>query len=276
MLPSLQNPSDALTMSLPSLRTLFASVAGGVAHLTVVEFLFRWLGHVPDSLWPLASLSSAIVVFMFGFLVFLLFAHTRLLSPVFGLSALLTWSTYRDIVSPTAEWSELGGHLVVDGPVYLTSYVGTWYVWLATFVVLATVEYALRRRYEIGDGRLRNLPSVPSSRRGTALIAGVVGGTFGIAVVAWMAAIGVNPVGIVPVLAITSALAAAVPVGTAVSRGLVAPTVCFLALVVPVLLTQTFVGSEGGPVFLLMLGPLAVVFGIVGLLENVFRSHLSK
>jgi hypothetical protein len=262
-------------MGSPSLRTLLVATSGGVVHLGTVEFLFRQLDHVPDSLWPLASVTSAAVVFAFGFLVALLSAHTRLLSPIIGLPALLAWATYRDIASPAPEWSELGGHLVVDGPVYLTSYVGTWYVWLATFVVLATVEYGLRQHYELGNGRLRNLPPVPSSRRTTALMAGAIGGAFGVATVTWMARIGVNPSGIVPILAVTTALAATVPVGAAVARGLIAPAVCFLALVVPVLLNQTFVGGEGGPVFLLLLGPLAVGFAIVGVLENALRSQLS-
>lgn len=262
-------------MSTPSLRTFLVAVAGGIAHLGIVEFLFRWLGHVPESLWPLVSVISAVFVFTFGFLVVLVSAHTRLLSPVVGLSALLIWSTYRDITSPLPEWSELGGHLVVDGPVYLTSYVGTWYVWAATFVVLAAVEYGLRGHYGISDERLRNLPSLPSSRWSTALVAGAVGGTFGVAIITWMARIGINPAGIIPVLAVTTALSAAVPVGAAVDRGLVTPAACFLALVVPVLLNQTFVGSEGGPVFLLLLGPLAIGFAIVGFLENALRLRLS-
>lgn len=261
-------------MSTPSLRTLLVAMAGGLAHLGVVEFLFRWLNHVPDSLWPLASLSSAGFVFGFGFLVVLLSTHTRLGSPIVGLAAMLGWSTYRDFVSPLPEWSELGGHLVVDGTVYLTSYVGTWFVWLATFVVLAAVEYGLRNHYQVGNTRLRNLPPLPASRRATALTACAVGGTFGIAVVAWMAGVGVNPSWIVPVLAVPTALAAAVPVGAAVGRGLVTPAACFFAVVVPVLLNQTFVGGEGGPVFLLMLGPLAIGFAIVALLENALRSRL--
>ncbi|GAA0528687.1 hypothetical protein [Halorubrum aquaticum] len=183
--------------------------------------------------------------------------------------------TYRDIASPAPEWSELGRHLVVDGPVYLTSYVGTWYVWLATFAVLAAVEYGLRQHYELGNGQLRNLPPVPLSGRATAVVAGAVGGAFGVTVTAWMARIGVNPPGIVPILAVTAALAVAVPVGAAVARGLIVPAACFLALVVPVLLNQTFVGGEGGPVFLLLLGPIAVGFAIVGVLENALRSQLS-
>ena len=262
-------------MSVPSLRTLLIATIGGCAHLGIVEFLFRWLGHVPDSVWPLASVATAAFVFAFGFLVVLLSVHTRLLSPIVGLPTLLAWATYRDITSPTPEWSELGGHLTVDGSVYLTSYVGTWYVWLTVLVVFATVEYGLRGHYGIDEKRLRNLPPMPSSRRGSIPVACTVGSTFGIAVAAWAASIGVNPTGIAPVLAVTTALAAAVPVGAAVARGLVAPIACFLAVVVPVLLNQTFVGGEGGPVFLLLLGPLAVGFAIVGLLEDLFRSRLS-
>ncbi|GAB7092078.1 hypothetical protein JCM18237_23490 [Halorubrum luteum] len=262
-------------MSSPSLRTLLVATLGGVAHLGVVEFLFRWLGHVPDSLWPLASVSSAVFVFAFGFLAVLCSAHTRLVSPIVGLPILLVWATYRDVASPAPNWSELEGHLVVDGSVYLTSYVGTWYVWLATFVVLAAVEYGLRGHRGIRGEPLRNLPPLPLDRRAAVFVAGAVGGTFGVAVVAWMARIGVNPTGIVPVIAVTTAIAAAVPVAAAVARGLVTPIACFLALVVPVLATQTFVGGEGGPVFLLLLGPLAVGFAIVGFLEGLLRSRLS-
>ena len=262
-------------MSSPSLRTLLVATLAGIVHLGVVEFLFRWLGHVPDSLWPIASVSSAVFVFAFGFLAVLCSAHTRLLSPIVGLPILLVWATYRDVASPAPEWSELGGHLVVDGSAYLTSYVGTWYVWLATFVVLAAVEYGLRYHYGIRGEPLRNLPPLPLDRRATALVAGAAGSTFGVAVVAWMAGIGVNPTGIVPMLVVTTALAAAVPIAAAVARGLVTPIACFLALVVPVLATQTFVGGEGGPVFLLLLGPLAVGFAIVGFLEGLLRSRLS-
>ncbi len=262
-------------MSSPSLRTLLVATIGGVAHLGAVEFLFRWLGHVPDSLWPLASVSSAVFVFAFGFLAVLCSTHTRLLSPLVGVPTLLAWATYRDVASPAPEWSELGGHLVVDGSVYLTSYVGTWYVWLATFVVLAAIEYGLRQHYGVGEDRIRHLPPSPLSRRVTVLVAGAIGGTFGVAIVVWMAGIGVNPTGIIPVLAVTAALAAAVPVGAAVAHGLITPAACFLVIVMPILLDQTFVGGEGGPVFLLMLGPLAVGFAIVGLLEGFFRSRLS-
>lgn len=155
-------------MSSPSLRTPLVAAIGGVAHLGAVEFLFRRLGHVPDSLWPLASVTSAVSVFAFGFLVVLLSVHTRVLSPVVGLPTLLAWATYRDLASPTPEWSELGGHLVVDGSVYLTSYVGTWYVWLATFVVLAAVEYGPRAAdltdHKVTD-RLERLISVAAWRR---------------------------------------------------------------------------------------------------------------
>jgi hypothetical protein len=101
-------------MSAPSLRTLLVTTIGGCAHLGVVGFLFRWLGHVPDSLWPLASIASAVFAFAFSFLVVLLSVHTRLLSPAVGLPTLLVWTTYQDVSSPTSEWSEVGGYLVVS------------------------------------------------------------------------------------------------------------------------------------------------------------------
>lgn len=262
-------------MSQPSIRTAVAATVGGVTHLAVVEILFRYLAHVPESLWPLASIGNAASVFLFGFVVVLMTAHTRLLSPVGGVMALLGWATYREVTSPMPEWSDLGGYLVVDGPVFLTSYQGTWYVWLALFVVAASIEFGLRRQYEVGDAWLRNLPPLPDDRRSGGSIAAVVGSVFGLAVIAWAAGIGVNPTGILPVLLVTTAAAAAVPIGAAVYRGLVTPTVCFAVLVVPPLLRQTFTAAEGGPVFLLLLGPLAVGFAIMGAIEYVLRTRLS-
>ncbi|GAB6878306.1 hypothetical protein JCM17823_05800 [Halorubrum gandharaense] len=265
--------SEGSEMGTLSVRARLVAVVAGLAHLLVVEALFRWLGHVPETLWPLASVGNAVVVFAFGFLVGLVTVGTRLWSPTVGLVTLLAWAAYRDVTAPAPEWSELGGHLVVDGAVYLTSYVSTWYVWVATFVVLGTIEYGLRRQYELADDRLRNLPPLPTRRRTTLLAAGVIGGLFGVAVVAWMAGVGVSPASVLPLLVVTTALAGAVPVGAAVARGVVTPTVCFLLLVVPPLLRQTFVGGEGGPVFLLMLGPLAVGFAVVGYVEHVLRSR---
>lgn len=262
-------------MSRPSVRTLLVGIGGGAVHLAVVETLFRRLDHVPEVLWPLSSVDGAVTVFALGFLVALAAAHTRLVSPPVGLGALLSWATYRDLTTPTPEWSELGGTLVVDGPVVLTSYVETWSVWLGSFAVVAGVEYGFRRHHAIGDARLRNLPALPDGGRdaavGAGLVGGAIGGLFGLAVVAWAAGIGVRPTAIAPVLLLTTTAAAAVPVGAAVLRGLVTPTACFVALVVPSLLRLTFTVSEGGPVFLLLLGPAAIGFALVGAAEDALR-----
>jgi len=121
----------------PHPNALLVTTIGGCAHLGVVGFLFRWLGHVPDSLWPLASIASAVFAFAFSFLVVLLSVHTRLLSPAVGLPTLLVWTTYQDV--SLADVGVVGGRWVprrLDGFVYLTSYVGTWYVWLAMLVIV--------------------------------------------------------------------------------------------------------------------------------------------
>lgn len=262
-------------MSRPSARTLLVGIAGGAVHLAVVEFLFRRLDHVPEALWPLSSVDGAVTVFAVGFVTVLAAAHAGLVSPPVGLGALLAWATLRDLTTPTPEWSELGGTLVVDGPVFLTSYVGTWDVWLGLLVVVAGVEYGLRRHHAIGDGRLRGLPALPEDGRDAAVAAGVAGGAigalFGLSVVAWAAGIGVRPAAIVPVLFLTTTAAAAVPVGAAVFRGLVTPAACFVASVVPSLLRLTFTVSEGGPAFLLALGPLAIGFAVAGAGEHALR-----
>lgn len=267
-------------MSRPSLPTFLVGVGGGLIHLAVVEFTFRRLGHVPEALWPLSSIEGALTVFAFGFGVVLVTAHTGLVSPPVGLGALLAWATYRDLTTPTPEWSELGGHLVVDGPVFLTSYVETWYVWLGLLAVVAGVEFGLRRHHTLDDTRLRGLPTLPNDGRNAALASGLVaaavGSLFGLSIVTWMAGIGVNPTAILPVLFVTTTAAAAVPVGAAVFRGLITPAACFVALVIPSLTRVTFSVSEGGPVFLIALGPMAVGFVIVGVAEHALRRQLGE
>jgi len=271
-------------MQPPSTRTLLAGLGGGVAHLAAVEALFRQLGHVPETLWPLASVAEALSLFVAGFLVAAATAHTGLASPPSGLAALLGWATYRDLATPDPTWSELGGRLVVDGEVFLTSYAGAWHVWLGLIAATAAVEFGLRREFGIADGRLRNLPSAAELRRDgrgvsaaaiapADTLAAAVGGAFGIAVVARTAGVGVTPAAALPVLVVTTGAAGGVPVAGAL-RGLVAPAVGFGALVVPPLLRTTLTGGEGGPVFLLLLGPLAGALALVGVVESAIRRRL--
>ncbi|WP_128905460.1 hypothetical protein [Halorubrum amylolyticum] len=261
----------------PSTRTLLAGLAGGIAHLIGVEALFRQLGHVPETLWPLASLGSALSIFAAGFLVAAATAHTGLASLPSGLAALLGWATYRDVTTPDPTWSELGGQLVVDGDVFLTSYVGAWHVWLGLLAVAAAVEFGLRREYGLADARLRSLSSPDESGRddrsvtGTTAIA--VGGVFGVGVAAQAAGVGVSPAVILPVLVVTTGAVGGVAAAGAL-RGLVTPAVGFAALVVPTLLRTTLTGGEGGPVFLLLLGPLAVGLALVGAAEEALRRRL--
>ena len=267
-------------MRFPSARTLFAGLAGGVVHLAVVEALFRQMALVPEALWPLASLGSAVSLFAAGFFVTAAAAHTGLASPPTGLAALLGWATYRDLTTPDPTWSELGGRLVVDGEVFLPSYVGAWYVWVGLLAVAAAVEFGLRREFGIADGWLRNLPSPSESDRDgrsvtatTDNVALAVGVAFGLAVVSRAAGVGVSPAAALPVLVVTTGAAGAVAVAGAL-RGLVAPAVGFTALVVPPLLRATHTGGEGGPVFLLLLGPLAVGCALVGAVEGAIRRRL--
>jgi len=262
-----------------STRTLLAGLLGGVLHLTVVEALFRQLGHVPEALWPLASLGSALSLFVAGALVAAAAVHTGLASPPIGLVALAGWAAYRDWATPDPTWSELGGRLVVDGDVFLTGYVGAWYVWLGLLAVTAAIELGLRREFGIADRRLRTPPSpgdIGRDRRvtpGTGAVAVAVGGVFGVAVAARAADIGVTPTAILPVLVGTAGAAGGVPVAGAL-RGLVTPALGFVALVAPTLLRTTLTGGEGGPVFLLLLGPLALAFALLALTEDAIRRRL--
>jgi len=256
-------------MPRPSAGTLLAAIGGGAVHLALVEPLFRALNHTPPERWPLADPGRAAGLFAAGFLVALVVAHTRLLSPAVGLVAALAWATLRDALAPPPEWSEVGGFLVVDRTVYLSAYAGGWTVVVGLIAVAAGVEFGLRRQHGTGGDRLRNLPPAPSRVRDAALVSVALGGVFGVAATARIAAFGVSPGTAVPVMAATSTVAAAVPVAAA-ALGLVAPAACF-ALLVPPLARGVITGGEGGPVLLLFLGPAAIALAGVGLIEGWLR-----
>lgn len=261
-------------MSRPSTRTLLVGLAGGTAHLAAVELAFRVLGHAPPERWPLSDPGRAVGLFALGFLVSLAVAHTRLYSPAIGLSAAFAWATARDAAAPAPEWSEVGGFLVVDRTVFLSAYAGGWAVIVGLLAVAAGAEFGLRSRHGLGDERLRNLPSAPIRLRNVALGGLAIGGVFGLAVTFRIAAFGVSPATAVPVMAATTTAAAAVPVAAA-ARGLVGPTVCF-ALLVPPLARAVLTGSEGGPVFLLLLGPIAVALVLVAVAEAAVRRRFDR
>ncbi|WP_123621701.1 hypothetical protein [Halorubrum sp. CSM-61] len=261
-------------MPRPSAGTLLAGFGGGAVHLAVVELLFRALNHAPPERWPSADLGRATGLFAAGFLVALVVAHTRLLSPAGGLGLALAWATLRDALPPPPEWSEVGGFLVVDRTVFLSAYAGGWTVVVGLLAVAAGVEFGLRRRHGIGGDRLRNLPPAPSRVRDVALVGVALGGVFGVAATARIAAFGVSPETAVPVMAATTTVAAAVPVAAA-ALGLVSPAVCF-ALLVPPLARGVLTGGEGGPVLLLFLGPAALALAAVGLVERWLRRRLDR
>ncbi|MGQ3328016.1 hypothetical protein [Halorubrum sp. FL23] len=261
-------------MPRPSTGTLLAGLGGGAVHLSVVELLFRALNHAPPERWPLSDPSRAAGLFAAGFLVALAVAHTRLLSPAAGLAAALGWAALRDGAAPPPEWSEVGGFLVVDRSVYLSAYAGGWAVVVGLLAVAAGVEFGLRRRHGIGDEWLANLPAAPSRVRAAALVGVALGGIFGVAATARVAAFGVSPRTALLVIATTTTVAAAVPVAAA-SLGLVAPAACF-GLLVPPIARAVITGNEGGPVFLVLLGPAAVALAAVALVERWLRRRLDR
>ncbi|WP_050034043.1 hypothetical protein [Halorubrum halophilum] len=261
-------------MSRPSTRTLFVALGGGTAHLAAVELAFRALGHAPPERCPLSDPDRVVGLFALGFLASLAVAHTRLYSPAIGLPAAFAWATVRDAAAPAPEWSEVGGFLVVDRTVFLSAYADGWVVLVGLLAVAAGAEFGLRTRYEFGDEGLRNLPSAPTRLRNAALDGLAVGGVFGLAATVRIATFGVSPTSAVPVMAATTTAAAAVPVAAA-ARGLVAPTACF-ALIVPSLARTVFTGSEGGPVFLLLLGPIAVALVLVAVVEAAVRRRFDR
>lgn len=259
-------------MSRPSTPTVAVATGAGLANVAVVLALYARAGYPAlESAVEVAVLT--VLVFVTAFVPVLVSAHTRLLSPAIGFGAVLAGTVYLELTTPSPEWSELGGHVVVDGPTHVGSYANAWYLWLALTLLAGVVEFAIRRGYGVGDHGLRNLPQLPLSW-GT-LARTVVGFASLVGVTPMLLALryGVHPSAIAFVLFAATAAVVAVPLAALLSRGLLSPIVLFSILVPYFLLVEVFTTTDS-PVHILLFGPYAVVLAVASLLEATIRSRL--
>lgn len=257
--------------SRPSTPAVAVAAAAGLANVAVVFALYARADY-PALELSLGVASLAVLVFTAGFVPVLVSMHTRLYSPAIGFVAVLAGAVYLELTTPSPEWSELGGHIVVDGPFHVSSYANAWSLWIALTLFAGVVEFAIRRGYRVADRSLRHLPEFPLSWR-----------TIGRTVVGTAALVGVATVLIVPdgpgvsvlTLVIFTAVAAAVavPLAALLSRGLLSPIGLFALLVPYFLLVEVFTSTDS-PVHLFLFGPYAIVLAVAGLLEATIRSRL--
>ena len=258
-------------MNRPSSTSIAVATLGGLVHVTVVFVLFiRFDYPILES--TAAIVYNAIAAFTFGFVPVLIAAHTGLLVPVSGFTALLVGVTGAELASPAPEWGTMGEYTTVDGPIYVAQYSSSWPAWIALLLVAGLAEFAIRRGYRLGDRRLRNLPPLPLSDRGrTRLVAsGSICFGLGTVLLAGVSS-GLDPTETVVVFGLATA-AAGVVLATLLARGLVVPLTIFALWTPNVLYTEAFRSTDSG-LHLLLFGALAVVCAVCWKLEEVIRTR---
>ncbi len=258
-------------VNLPSTRALTIAAVAGLANVAVVVGLYARDGY------PVLESTSATAVlvataFLVGVVPALLSVHTRLIAPIVGFLALLVGVGFLEVTTPSPEWGELGGYVVVDGPTHVGSYANTWYLWVALLLYAGVLEFGLRGTYGLADGRLRNLPSVPLDRRSLAVLSAGSAVVVGLATATLVVRSGIRPTLAAAVVFVFAAAVVAVPLVGLFVRGLVTPVVLFVALVPYALVVEAFVATDS-PVHILLFGPFAAVLALAGALEAAGRAR---
>ncbi|QLG63485.1 hypothetical protein [Halorarum salinum] len=262
-------------MRLPSIRSATACASGGLLNLGVVLSLYAEYGYPMPGL-DLGGIAFALTLLAAGGLPALASAHTGLASPAVGWLALLGWTAMRETTTPAPEWGELGGYVVVSGDLFVLDYATAWPVWLSALAWIGAVEFAFRRYYGVGDGRLRGVAARVPARRQALGVTVAVAGPFGVALGAHTLAQGVSPAPaallVVATVVLGGTAAAAVPLLFALTRGLVSPALLGCWLLGSTVHVSVF-GDPDSPVHLLLLGAFAVGLVLVGLLEGALRGR---
>lgn len=259
-------------MTRPAARSIAIAVPGGAVHAAVVTGLILAADYpMVDSTGAIAAIAA--FGFVLGVAPLSLSVHTRLLAPASGLVALVAWTTYLEVTSPSPRIvDELGGHAIYDGPTYALDYVTAWPTWLVALSVAGLVEFAIRRGYGLGDARLRHLPDLPSSRSARRRIVAGTSALVGVVTVVQVELSHAPSVVESALFFVAAAAATAVPLAALLSRGSVAP-LAVLAFWLPRVLHVEAFGSSDSGVHLLLLGPLAIVCAIAWRLELWLRSR---
>lgn len=257
-------------MKSPNLKTLFASAAGGVIHLGVVHLLYSQAGYPPNrGLTPMEAVGIAFL----GALAIGILAHTRLVVPALGLTALVVWIVHLELVAgPPLEYHYLGDNLVYAREPYLQQYVGTWYIWVPLLLAGATTELGIRDGYTIARDSLRNVPSLPFSERQLAVAVGGCALLFAVCLYHAMGYVGVQAWSHQVEGFIGGGIFLAVTLWGVLTRGLISPVVLSLLIVVqptPRVLVRDGLGSSFSLLFFLT--PIIV---LVALLEWYLRYRI--
>lgn len=249
---------------------LLTAIAAGLLNVTVVVALYARDGY-PTLESPAATAVLAVTTLLVGAIPVFVTVQTRLLTPGVGFLALLAGATTLDLRTPSPEWGDLEGYVIVEGPTHVGSYANRWYLWLGLLLYAGLLEFALRRRYGLAEGRLRDLPAVPETRSGRLTVAAAGGVLVGVATALLVLESGINPPLAAGAIFVVAFAVAVVPLVGLLERGLVVPTMLFLVLVPYLLVFEAFVTTDS-PVHILLFGPYALLLAAVGLLEAVIRT----
>ncbi|SEQ72887.1 hypothetical protein [Natrinema salaciae] len=215
-------------------------------------------------------------VFTLGFVPVFVTAATRLVAPSVGFVSLLGGVASTVLASPVPEGMTGPTGLVIDGPVYASSYAKSWYAWLAVLLVAGVAEFVLRYEYGVGDDRLRHLPDFPLSRSRFWLIVCSAGFVVGLGVgLLDLPSYVQTDISTVLVVLVPTGVATAATLAALLSRGLVAPLALY-AFVAPAIVADavfpSYPSPEGSHPELSFLY-LSVAVSVLALLELVIRSR---
>lgn len=255
-------------------RALLVAVVAGLLNAGGILALYARDGYPALESPPELAL-LAVTAVLVGAIPTLVSVHTRLVTPGIGFLALLGGAVVLDLRTPSPVWSEFEGHVIVEGPTHVGSYANRWYLWLGLLLFAGFLEFAVRRQYGIAEGRLRDLPAIPSSRSGRLRIAAAGGVLVGLATALLVLESGIRPPLAATAVFVVAFAVAVVPLVGLLERGLLAPVLLFLALVPYLLVFEAFVTTDS-PVHILLFGPYAILLAAVGLLEAVVRSRFEE
>lgn len=135
-------PSDSVRARLP---WLLAAVVG-LFHAAAFAAVVARLDYPVDALaYALGGRAGALAgLFLLGAVPALLALRHRLVVPLTGVLTGAGWTVAREFTTPRPEFSELGGHTVINGMLYVDGYVDGWYVWLFAAVLAGLAEFVVR------------------------------------------------------------------------------------------------------------------------------------
>jgi len=152
------------------------AIGGGLVNIFQLSSLYSHAGIVSTADTITGTIGVAVPAFLFGALAVGITTYTGLVTPIGWFVGLAGSVAYADLRSSPPESWQMGEYTVRDGPLYVSYYVTRWEVLLSLLLVIGVAEFGLRRGYNLGGHRLRNLPLLPLSHRRLILLTATVGG----------------------------------------------------------------------------------------------------